>query len=92
MRSMWILILTGIAFAAVADESKVVLKDGPNRDLVMRSCLTCHSVDYVPLNSPFLDRKGWEATVNKMINAFGAPIKKEDVPAIVDYLSRYYGM
>ena len=43
------------------------------------------------LNSPFLDRKGWEAEVGKMIKAFGAPVKAEDVPAIVDYLAKNYG-
>jgi hypothetical protein len=84
-------LLVLLASSAAAQESKVVLKDDPNRALVLQSCLMCHSVDYIPLNSPFQDRKGWEATVNKMINAMGAPIKKDDVPAIVDYLTRYYG-
>jgi len=91
MRAIWILALVALTSAARADETKVLLKDGPNRDLVMRSCLPCHSLDYVPLNSRFLDQKGWEATVNKMINAFGAQINKEDVPAIVEYLAKYYG-
>jgi len=80
-----------LAASAVAQESKIVLKDDPNRAVVLQSCLMCHSVDYIPLNSPFQDRKGWEATVNKMINVMGAPIKKDDVPAIVDYLNKYYG-
>jgi hypothetical protein len=39
----------------------------------------------------FLDRKGWEGGVAKMINAFAAPIAKEDVPEIVDYLVKNYG-
>jgi hypothetical protein len=39
----------------------------------------------------FLDRKGWEGSVNKMIKVMGAPIRGEDVPAIVDYLARNYG-
>jgi hypothetical protein len=33
----------------------------------------------------------WQAEVNKMINAFGAPIDPKDVPAIVDYLTKNYG-
>jgi mono/diheme cytochrome c family protein len=74
-----------------ADESKLQLKDAPGRDKVTQNCVTCHSVDYIPLNSVFLDRKGWEATVAKMINAFHAPIAKEDVSAIVDYLTTNYG-
>lgn len=43
------------------------------------------------MNSPFLDKKGWEASVNKMIKVFGAPIKQEDVGPIVEYLYKYYG-
>ena len=50
-----------------------------------------YTLDYIQMNSVFLDRKGWEGSVTKMIKIMGAPIKSEDVPAIVDYLSRNYG-
>ena len=80
-----------LPLGAWADESKVQLKDGPGRDKVTQYCGMCHSVDYIQLNSVFLDRKGWEGSVAKMMNAFGAPISKEDVPAIVDYLTKNYG-
>lgn len=76
---------------AQADESAVRLKEDANRNLVIGNCVGCHSLDYIPMNSVFLDRKGWEATVAKMINAMGAQIRKEDVPVIVDYLTRNYG-
>jgi cytochrome c5 len=90
------LVLAGcIALAAVspcrAGEDQVALKDGPGRDVVEASCSMCHSLDYIPMNSVFLDRKGWEASVNKMIKVMGAPIRSEDVPAIVEYLARHYG-
>ena len=78
---------TGIA---LAQESKVQLKDAPGRDKVMQ-CVACHSADYIPMNSHFLDRAGWNSEVNKMINAFGAPIAREDVPTIVEYLVQNYG-
>ena len=78
---------TGIV---LAQESKVQLKDAPGRDKAMQ-CVACHSADYIPMNSRFLDRAGWNAEVNKMINAFGAPIAKQDVPAIVEYLVQNYG-
>ena len=60
-------------------------------DKVRANCVACHSLDYIPLNSPFLDEKGWEATVTKMTKAYGAPIKPEDVPVIAQYLARNYG-
>ena len=82
-----LLLTTG---TAIAQEEKVVLKDAPGRDKAMQ-CLACHSLDYIQMNSRFLDKAGWSASVNKMINAFGAPIQKEDVDAIATYLSENYG-
>ena len=78
------------AGVAAAQESKVQLKDGPGRDKA-NACMACHSADYIQMNSRFLDKAGWTASVNKMINAFGAPIPKEDVEAIASYLSQNYG-
>jgi sulfite dehydrogenase (cytochrome) subunit B len=80
------------AFSVVshAQESKLELKDAPGRDKTMQ-CGACHSLDYIPMNSRFLDKAGWTASVNKMINAFGAPIPKEDVDAIASYLAENYG-
>jgi hypothetical protein len=79
-----------VAGAAAAQESKVQLKDGPGRDKA-NACLACHSLDYIQMNSRFLDKAGWTASVNKMINAFGAPVPKEDVEAIASYLAQNYG-
>lgn len=77
--------------AAAADEGQIRLKEGAGRELVEANCAVCHSLDYIQTNSPFLDRKGWEATLSKMVNVMGAPIPKEDVPMIVEYLNQYYG-
>ncbi|SME94941.1 sulfide dehydrogenase [Pseudogulbenkiania subflava] len=76
---------------ALADESAVKLRPGNNQDVVARNCAVCHSLDYIQMNSRFLDRKGWEATVTKMVKVMGAPIKEEDVPLILDYLDQQYG-
>ena len=73
------------------DENRVKLKDGPDRNLVLGRCAACHSQDYIPMNSPFLDRKGWEAEVNKMVKAFGAPMEPDEMARIVDYLAANYG-
>ena len=76
---------------ALADESAVKLRQGSNQDVVARNCAVCHSLDYIQMNSRFLDRKGWEVTVTKMVKVMGAPIKEEDVPLILDYLDQQYG-
>jgi len=81
-------VLIGVA---AAQESQVVLKAGAGKEKVTAYCAMCHSLDYIPMNSPFLDKAGWNASVTKMINVFGAPIPKEDVETIVNYLALNYG-
>jgi sulfite dehydrogenase len=64
--------------------------DLPGYALVQRNCLTCHSAQYVS-TQPRLPRAYWEATVRKMKSPFGALFPDEDIPAMVDYLSKTYG-
>jgi cytochrome c553 len=90
MKSVVAVLVFAIAGSAIAQESKVVLKAGPGKDKAMQ-CLACHSLDYIQMNSRFLDKAGWTASVNKMINAFAAPIPKDDVDAIAEYLAAQYG-
>jgi cytochrome c5 len=91
MRAIIVVGLLAVASAARADEKQFKLKDGPGADVVKANCTMCHSLDYIQMNSPFLDRKGWEASVTKMVKAFDAKVKPEDVPKIVDYLVKNYG-
>ena len=90
MRTLFILAVL-VAPVSLADESRVQLKDGPGKDLVVGRCAVCHSLDYIPMNSVFLDRRAWETEVKKMVKAFGAPIQPDELSKIVDYLARYYG-
>jgi cytochrome c5 len=87
----WIALGALLSATALADEGQVKLKDAPGKEQVQASCVICHSLDYIPMNSVFLDRKGWEATVNKMVKVMGAPIAPDDVKKIVDYLAANYG-
>jgi sulfite dehydrogenase (cytochrome) subunit B len=77
--------------AAAAQEQAITLKPGPGLDKVQANCSACHSLDYIQINSPFLNAAGWQAEVTKMIKAMGAPIGDEDAKAIVDYLAKNYG-
>jgi sulfite dehydrogenase (cytochrome) subunit B len=91
-----IAIMTAIAgFTAIstaADEKLVQLTQGPGLDKVEAHCSACHSLDYVPMNSPFLSAAGWDTEVAKMINAFGAQIDQADAKTIADYLKKNYGI
>ena len=84
------LLIALFAAPAMAQEEKVRLKDAPGREKA-QVCVACHSLDYIPMNSPVFDKAGWTASINKMINAFGAPIAKEDADAIATYLAENYG-
>jgi mono/diheme cytochrome c family protein len=91
MRTLLALIALTIALVAAAQEAKIQLKDGPGKDKVA-VCVACHSLDYIEMNARFMNKAGWTASVNKMINAFGAPIDKADVETIATYLAQQYGV
>jgi sulfite dehydrogenase (cytochrome) subunit B len=92
MRSISIamMMMAIIAIPAAADEKPVPLKQAPGLDRVEADCNACHSLDYIPMNSPFLNADGWEAEVAKMINAFAAPIDQADATIIAGYLKKNY--
>ncbi len=86
-----VLLLLLIASAVLAEEKRVALKDSPGRDKVEANCGSCHSLDYIVMNSTFMTRQVWDAEVTKMIKAFGAPIGDADAKEIAEYLAKNYG-
>ena len=82
-------LIAGSAFAA---EQEIKLKQGPGLDKVEANCQACHTLAYIPMNSPYLNAAGWDAEVTKMIKAYGAPIDDTDAKAIADYLKKNYGV
>jgi len=81
------ILIAGSAFA----EQAIKLKQAPGVDKVEANCQACHTLAYIPMNSPFLNAAGWTAEVNKMIKVMGAPIDDADAKAIADYLAKNYG-
>jgi sulfite dehydrogenase (cytochrome) subunit B len=75
---------------ALAGEEVLQLLDAPGREHTTAYCATCHSLDYIEMNAEVFDRTGWEKSVRKMIDRFGAPIPEEDAQRIVAYLAEYY--
>jgi hypothetical protein len=85
------LLFTCLAVSAYGGEKSIQLAAGAQTALVQLRCSTCHSLDYIVMNSSFLARAAWEAEVRKMIKVMGAPIPENDVAPIVDYLTQHYG-
>lgn len=95
--AVWVLLATLVTVVLVAaaattprTEQDIQLQDGPGRELTAARCTVCHSVDYIEMNAPVMDRPGWERSVQKMIDRFGAPIDATEVQQIVEYLSIRY--
>ncbi len=92
MRTFMLALLAAVlALPALAEEKPVELKKGPGLDKVEQNCAACHSLDYIQMNSPFMNAATWDAEVTKMIKAFGAPISDADADAIKAYLKANYG-
>jgi len=95
---LWISLLAGRIKASLAAtsgvdtaEQVIKLKQAPGVDKVEANCQACHTLAYIPMNSPFLNAAGWSAAVTKMIKALGAPIDDADAKVIADYLAKNYG-
>ena len=91
MRTIIALLAVTLATPALADETTIALKKAPGLETVEGNCAACHSLDYIPMNSPFPNAALWDAEVGKMIKAFGAPIDDADAKTIAEYLKKNYG-
>jgi hypothetical protein len=80
--------LSGMVLAAAAEVSE--LKDAPGRELTLGRCIVCHSVEYIPSNAPAMNRAGWQKTIQKMRERFGAPLSDDEARQILDYLDANY--
>lgn len=92
MRAFAIAIVAALIVLPAAAEAPIQLKKGEGLDKVEGNCAACHTLAYIPMNSPFLNAGGWTAEVTKMIKAYGAPIDEADAKAIKEYLSKNYGI
>jgi hypothetical protein len=83
--------LLGAAASAFAQERPIALKEAAGKAVTENLCSGCHSLDYIRINAPFMNRQGWTASVNKMVQMFGAPIPANDAQTIIEYLTANYG-
>ncbi|MEW5847441.1 MAG: c-type cytochrome [Myxococcota bacterium] len=65
------------------------LAEGNDRELVEQHCSVCHATTYITMQPP-LSREAWQATVNKMLQAYGARISDDVASRVVNYLAAHY--
>lgn len=71
---------------------KTVLPQAGNVDLVEMHCVPCHSLRYIEMQ-PQLSYSAWEKLVDKMIHAYGAPIRDSVTRKdIINYLYAIKGL
>jgi cytochrome c551/c552 len=69
----------------------MAFKQDVGAEIANGQCLTCHSVEYVIIQPP-MQRAFWKAEVQKMQQKYGAQIPDGQVEAVVDYLTKNYGV
>jgi len=69
-------------------ETQSLLPDGPGKEAVTKICASCHGVETAV--SSRRTRIGWEQNVDDMISR-GAEGSDEEMEAVVEYLTRYFG-
>jgi hypothetical protein len=62
------------------------LPEDPNRELVARTCGSCHDLGMVV--SAARTREGWDGTIDDMIS-YGMSITAADRRLVLEYLARY---
>src|SRR5215468_8337318 len=80
------LILLGARHAAAQVDDR--LPAGPNRELVARTCSSCHDLSNLTATSG-RTRAGWAEKINDMVTLYGANISAADRALILDYLATY---
>ena len=89
------LLALGSLFAQVTEDVEVPyisyeIKMGKGFDAVQANCLMCHSFGYI-INQGPQSKEFWAKKTDKMITHFKAPMTKEDIHTVVEYLFEHYG-
>jgi len=63
------------------------LPDDNGKETVQKACASCHSLATV-INAGH-NQQGWNSVVHMMVNA-GAPVPKEQMATVIEYLTKYF--
>ena len=76
-----------LAALGVRATAQVALPDGPNRELVSRTCGACHDISTV-IDTGGRSREDWTGTIDSM-TSFGLNITPAERVLILQYLATY---
>jgi hypothetical protein len=75
---------------APAFEAGVDLPEGPGREILVASCLSCHGLSALPLFKGFYTRDSWRTLVQTM-KEHGANVNGAEIEVLADYLAQHFG-
>ena len=84
-----ILLAATLLGSALAGRAQVPpqLPDGNGKEAVQKACGSCHALSTV--TNAGHNREGWTSVVHMMVNA-GAPVPKDQIAAVTDYLAKNF--
>jgi hypothetical protein len=80
--------VTMMAASLAVAASQEAPKPERGEQIMNAACVTCH--DLRPIDTQALDEAGWTKEVKSMIEQ-GAEVKPDDVPVLVEFLTRRHG-
>jgi hypothetical protein len=86
----WTIAVCGLLLAHAAGAAEMTeLPAGPNRELVSKTCRSCHDLQMV-FEAAGVSREVWDAALEQM-TANGMAVSAEDRAKILEYLATYLG-
>ena len=70
----------------VRGNAQVALPEGPNRDLVERTCGSCHGIETVVINGRSEEK--WNGTIDEM-TGYGVRLSPAERALVLKYLTTY---
>jgi hypothetical protein len=85
---LWLGVVAAVLASGMGPLRALDLPPGPNRDLVVRECQACHSLDMVADSNE--TREVWNTFLDAM-TSYGLRVSPQDRAKILDYLSTALG-
>jgi hypothetical protein len=83
-----VLAIIGASLLSIA-ASAVELPAGPNKDIVVRTCGSCHDLDMV-FEAAGQTREGWIGTIEEM-TGYGLKLTPAERAQVLEYLTSFLG-
>ena len=87
-----VLILLLLSLHPAMAEPPAWMPPGAGQEETANVCGVCHGLSYIRMNSRFLKPDAWQAEVDKMRKAFGAPIDDATAAVITSYVTANFGV